>query len=293
MTTPTTDPPFDPPVVALCDASQSPPQPSAGTPDSPLAPGLPEPAKVGAFLADYAARLLAAGATCIRIEKNAGRMAKAWGLESELAVFPRHVHLSLRSPGGFRALTDIRAASCAAPDFRLNAQLSRLSWDVADGKVDFATALERYHEICAPRPRRRWLVALLVALANASFCRLFGGDGAAMTVVFVATLAGFSLKMVMADRGMDFRIVVMTCAFVSTVLAAADTLFGLGSTPTVTIATSVLYLVPGIPFINSFCDFVDCHYLCGFGRLMNALIITACLSLGLLGGMMAMNIDMF
>ena len=36
-------------------------------------------------------------------------------------------------------------------------------------------------------------------------------------------------------------------------------LFHIGSTPDVAIATSVLYLVPGIVFLNAFNDMIDGH----------------------------------
>lgn len=134
---------------------------------------------------------------------------------------------------------------------------------------------------------------MLVGAANASFCRLFGGDAVAMAVVFVATLAGFVLKQMMAERHADARITVVVCSFVSAVLAAADGLFGLGSTPAIAIGASVLYLVPGIPFINSFSDMIDGHYICAFGRMMQAIVITCCLSVGLCCGMLLMNVGMF
>ncbi len=85
----------------------------------------------------------------------------------------------------------------------------------------------------------------------------------------------------------------MACAFVSSVLAAAGYLFSLGGTPDVAMATSVLYLVPGIPFLNAFSDMVDGHYICFFSRMTDAAILTCCLSAGLCLGMKLMNVGMF
>ena len=39
------------------------------------------------------------------------------------------------------------------------------------------------------------------------------------------------------------------------------------------IATSVLYLVPGIAFLNAFNDMIDGHYVCFFSRLMDAIVL--------------------
>ena len=112
-------------------------------------------------------------------------------------------------------------------------------------------------------------------------------------LVFIATLAGYYLKQVLCEQKTDMRIVFILCAFVSSVLGASDALFHLGQTPEIAIGTSVLYLVPGIPFLNSFSDMLAGHYICSFSRFMHAIILTCCLSLGLCGGMMMMGIGMF
>ena len=70
-------------------------------------------------------------------------------------------------------------------------------------------------------------------------------------------------------------------------------LFGLGSTPGIAIGSSVLYLVPGIPFLNSFSDLLNHHYICAFSRFMDAVVLTCCLSLGLCAGMAMMQVGMF
>ncbi len=97
----------------------------------------------------------------------------------------------------------------------------------------------------------------------------------------------------MLSRKTDTRIVFIICAFVSSVLACADSLFSIGKTPQVAVATSVLYLVPGIPLLNSFSDMIDRHYICFFSRMTDALILICCLSIGLCAGMWIMNIGMF
>ncbi|MDE6367835.1 MAG: threonine/serine exporter family protein, partial [Muribaculaceae bacterium] len=137
------------------------------------------------------------------------------------------------------------------------------------------------------------VVLFLVALANASFCRLFGGDLAAMAVVFMATLSGFMVKQLLIKHHADVRLTVIFCAFISGVLGATALLFSLGATPKIALATSVLYLVPGIPFINSFSDMLYRHYICAFSRFVDALVLTCCLSIGLCAAMLMMNAGMF
>lgn len=244
------------------------------------------------FLSDYGARLLASGATCIRLQKNISRMAGAYGMEAEFVIQPRHLYMTVRH--GADACTEITAVPDMPISFDIITRLSRLSWEVADGRMDLSSAITKYRHIArADKAPNRWIMLVAVAIAGAAFCRLFGGDRVAMALVGAATLAGFYLKQEMALHHLDARLIFLICSFCSAVIGAGDSLFALGSTPGVTIGTSVLYLVPGIPFLNSFSDLLNRHYICAFSRFLDAVILTVCLSLGLCAAMLVMHIGMF
>lgn len=255
-------------------------------PDSPLR-------DVSLFLSDYAAWLLGSGSTCIRLERNVDRMAKTWNCHAVMTILPRHIHMTVSSLDHSESFTYISATGCYGISFDINSKLSSLSWEVADQRIDFHEARRRFDQIIQTKPETPSLVLLLASLANASFCRLFGGDWAAMAVVFIATAAGIYLKNLMLGKKADLRVVFIVCAFVSSVLGAGAGLFGLGHTPEIAVGTSVLYLVPGIPFLNSFSDLLAGHYICSFSRFLHAVILTCCLSIGLCAGLLTMNLGMF
>lgn len=250
-------------------------------------------AETGRFLCDYAACLLRSGATCIRLEKNVQRMAERWHLNAALTIMPRNIHLSVCTRDGGESTMYMSPAGPSAISYDIVARLSRLSWDVADGTVDVGRARSILAETERTPAAGKWWVLLAVSFANASFCRLFGGDCAAMAIVFFATMAGYYVKQTMLAAHADARIVFAVCAFISSVLGATGSLFSIGSTPEIAIATSVLYLVPGIPFLNAFSDMLDRHYICFFSRMTDAVILTCCLSLGLCSGMSLMRAGMF
>lgn len=255
---------------------------------------MPSSKELGIFLSDYAVWLLGCGATCIRLEKNVRRMAEAFGKRAEFTIMPRHVHMTVYDRDSDDMFTSVATVRKSLIDFDMNTRLSRLSWRVADGDICFAEARCSFDSITShPRPQDSWALLLLVSLANASFCRLFGGDFVAMVVVFVATLAGYYLKQMLIAAKVDIRVVMIVCAFVSSVLGATDSLFDLGDTQDVSIGTSVLYLVPGVPFLNSFSDLLFRHYICAYSRFVDAAVLTCCLSIGLCGGLMLMKIGMF
>lgn len=132
-----------------------------------------------------------------------------------------------------------------------------------------------------------------VAMAGAAFCRLFGGDVPSMGIVFAATIGGFGVKQWMTERRAGARVTCVTAAFVSTVAAAAGHLFGWGATPEVAVGCSVLYLIPGIPYLNAAGDLLGGRYRRALRRMGDCVALTACLSLGLCCGLLAMGIDLF
>ena len=242
----------------------------------------------GTFLAEYTSWLWGSGATCIRIEKNVGRMAHALGLDADVEIMPGHVQVAL--PNG---TVVVRKTCKCGISFDINAKLSRLSWELADGKIDLAQARRLFHRITRTQPTNRWEVLVLTSLANASFCRLFGGDAVAMLLVFIATLAGYRLKQVMLEEKRDVRLTFLCAAFFSATISAGGHVFGWGNTPEIALGTSVLYLIPGVPYINAVSDMIGRHYLCALSRFMDACVLTCCLSAGLCAGMFFLGLKWF
>lgn len=254
----------------------------------------PSVCEVSSFLSEYCVILFGSGATTIRMDKNVRRIADALGMHVEYSILPRHINLAVGSKEDpSDVVTTVVAIREMPISFSKIASLSRLSWQIHDGEEDFDSAYRCLCHIANTRPTDIPHLMILVSLANASFCRLFNGDLVAMLLVFIATMAGILLKIILVKRHVDFRVTVTLCAFVSALIAAGDFYFSLGTTPQIALGSSVLYLVPGIPFINSFCDFIDRHYLCAIARLVNAVVIVCCLTLGMGLAMLLLNLKMF
>ncbi len=245
------------------------------------------------FLAEYAVKLFGSAATCIRLERNINRMAAEFGKKVEIYIMPRHIHMTVWQPGGDDTFTTITSVGPTPISFSLTTHLSQLSWHVADDHLSLEVAKKRFKHIVASDSETPWLTLLLASLANASFCGIFGGDAFAMLIVFVATAIGFRLKQLMGGAHIDGRVIFFVCAFISTIIGASAFILTPDGTPNIAVGTSVLYLVPGIPFLNSFSDLLYRHYICAFSRFTDAVVLTVCLSLGLCLGMKVMSVGMF
>lgn len=244
------------------------------------------------FITSYASTMLACGATCIRIEKNVERISESMNVEVDMTILPRHILLTLWNKEHTNSYSSSQKIINDGIDFDRIIRLSKLSWEISINKLSLKESIKEYDTILNVKRMNKWIVLILTSCANASFCGIFGGDIMAMMIVFVATLMGFLLKQILLEDKWDLRITTIFSAFLASVVGAAGYVFGLSSTPELALGTSVLYLIPGIPYINSVSDLIDGHYICSFGRFMQSLILTICLSLGLCGGFMLMNIKL-
>jgi uncharacterized membrane protein YjjP (DUF1212 family) len=118
----------------------------------------------------------------------------------------------------------------------------------------------------------RLITLTLVSLAGGGLCILFGGDYLSFAVVFVATFLGLFVRQTFVHRAFNAYLAAFFGALVAGLIAASILHFIPNIDPNIAIATSVLFLVPGVPLINSFTDFIDGYILTGFVRLMNGLL---------------------
>ena len=110
-------------------------------------------------------------------------------------------------------------------------------------------------------------------------CRLFGGDWFAVSIVFTATLLGFFLRQRMQARGFNHYVIFIASSFAASMYASVALMFD--TTSEVALATSVLFLSPGVPLINGVIDIVEGHVLNGIARLASALMLIICIAIGL------------
>lgn len=130
------------------------------------------------FFADYAANLLACGAASMRTQRNVARMAAKWNVSAQMIILPNTVDMCVWDADGEHSYKQTVSVPHKPISFAINTKLSNLSWLVVENSLpSFDDARKAYQKILdTTRPVNKWLVMILVMFANASFCRLFGGD---------------------------------------------------------------------------------------------------------------------
>lgn len=235
------------------------------------------------FIMDYTLTMLSIGSYTSRVEKCAKRIGEAFGYEVYITILSRSINISVLAHDDYtKSKTFVRGYSDNTIDFNKIALLSALSWHAYDDKITFKKLKENYDKIMQKSKYSFISTLFLSSFAFAAFCRLFGGDFGAMCVLFVSTFVGVLARHYLNKIKMDFRIIVVLCAFISSMIAyIGGGILKLTNTPDVAIGTSVLFLIPGIYLINGVIDILDGHSLNGMSRIIRVIILISCIAIGL------------
>ena len=234
---------------------------------------------IGKFIAEYSAHLMGAGVHTSRVVRNSKRIGEAFGLDVKLGVFHKNIILTIIDKETNEACNEVIDIPAHPISFEHNSELSALSWEAVDKQLSLEELKEKYKKIVSAPMIHPLFVLILVGFANASFCKLFGGDLISMGIVFSATITGLYLKQQMQKKKMNHYIIFIVSAFVSSLCASTALIFD--TTSEIALATSVLYLVPGVPLINGVIDVVEGYVLTGFARLTEASLLIVSIAIGL------------
>ena len=89
---------------------------------------------------------------------------------------------------------------------------------------------------------------------------------------------------------MNHYLVFIVAAFAASLLSSMSLI--LDATSDVALATSVLFLIPGVPLINGFIDIIEGHILTGISRLTAAIMLIACIAIGLSATLMMVKSEL-
>lgn len=231
------------------------------------------------FIGQYAVHLMSAGVHTSRVIRNSARIGKAFGLDVQMSAFYKNIMLSITNENTGDTYNKVIGIPTHFISFEHNSELSALSWEAIDKHLSLKTLQEKFDTIVSAPRMHPLFVLIMVGLANASFCRLFEGDAISMAIVFSSTLVGLYLKQQMMKQKFNSYLTFIVSAFVASICASTSLIFK--TTAETAIATSVLYLVPGVPLINGVIDIVEGHVLTGFARLTDAALLIMCIAIGL------------
>lgn len=234
------------------------------------------------FLSEYTAKMLSIGTYTARIERCVRRIADAYDYEASLMIFVRHFIISVMDPADNSIRrTYVKTGTAARISFDLISELSALSWEIYDEKIPLARARAAFAEILASQKKSFAKTLVLLSVANAAFCELFGGDGGAMALVFAATAFGICARYLLSRLKINLKIQYIAVSFAVSFIVSLGARYGLSATPDVAVGSSILFLIPGVWLINSVFDILNENMLVGISRGLNTGLLIICIAIGL------------
>ena len=234
------------------------------------------------FLSEYTAKMLSIGTYTARIERCVRRIADAYDYEASLMIFVRHFIISVMDPADNSIRrTYVKTGAAAQISFDLISELSALSWEIYDEKISLARARAAFAEILASQKKSFAKTLVLLSVANAAFCELFGGDGGAMALVFAATAFGICARYLLSRLKINLKIQYIAVSFAVSFIVSLGARYGLSATPDVAVGSSILFLLPGVWLINSVFDILNENMLVGISRGLNTGLLIICIAIGL------------
>lgn len=250
--------------------------------------------RVADLLLDIGSMLLASGAHCGRVRRNIERVAEKWGYKVELFLSFTGLMLSIKdTQHPARRVARFKSCPLHGVHFGKVTEISLLTWRVLEEDASIDEAEKRLVEIKAMPHHPRWQILIGLGAACACLCTLAGGDWKDAVITFTATFCGMFVRQEILKLRFNPIIGFIAASFITTLIAGMDTLHHIGASPEKALATAVLYLVPGVPLINSTIDLIEGYIPTAVARGVYGGFILLCIAVGMSMSILLLGIHNF
>lgn len=177
--------------------------------------------------------------------------------------------------------TAFRKAPHMGANFTMLTAVEHVVRALEEGRIGTAGARTVLNDI-EKRPHfyPRWLIALTVGIACSGFAAMFGGDTAAIICTALGSATGMALRLFLHRRHYVPLMFATASSFTAMLLTGLLMKFIPTATPVEGMAASVLFLIPGVPFINGAADLFHTNYLNGMIRIMMGVVFVIGIAVG-------------
>jgi len=243
---------------------------------------------------DIGTFLLASGAHSGRVNSNITRIAERFGFEVNLDPSFKGLLISVKNrENPNETFTLFRKSPPHEAHFQILTEVSLLSWRVADECMSFEDTEREFSRIKELSGYNPWLVAVAVGCSCAGLCIFSLGDIYNAMIAFTAAFIGSISRVKIMKMNFNPMVCIMIAAFITTIITGLGTLFNIGARPEAAMATAVLYLIPGVPLINSVIDLIEGYLTSAMNRSLFAGFILLCIAVGMTLSITLMGINNF
>lgn len=234
------------------------------------------------LLLDMGTYLMASGAHCGRITSNLTRLAATWGFEIHMNPSFKGLLLTVKeSENSSNSVTSFKNSPPHRVCFSGITEISHLTWEVWDKKLSIDIVEKRFKEIKQEKGYKTILTAFAVGLSCAGLCIASLGDIYNALITFSGAFFGFLIKTKIDKLQFNSMLGIVISAFVTTLIAGIGYRTGFGSHPEAAMATAVLYLIPGVPLINTVIDLIEGYLLSAINRALFSGFVLLCIATGM------------
>lgn len=247
------------------------------------------PRQVGNMLLEVGSLLMSSGANTNRIRVTMTRIANGLGFGIELLITQRALMLTIIEKDEEHFFSRLKRISPHGVNFRVVSGISHLSWNVLEQNWSLTQIEEELKRLKSLPHYPRLIVLGMVGLAGSAFCYIVGGGIIEMTVTFFATFLGLFVRQETLKLKFNPYLCVFFASFAASVIAGLAEYYQIGAEPDKAFATSVLFLVPGVPLINSVTDLMEGNIHNGIVRAVNGMMIAFSIAMGVFAVKMILN----
>lgn len=247
--------------------------------------------KTANLLLEIASLLMVSGANTSRIHRSIDRFSSALNFKVHSWIHQKTIIMTLTDEVSKISDTRVLNLPPHAINFKTISEISKASWQALreDWDIDQITTeierikgLDRYSNL---------VVLIAVSFAVAGFCNIFKGDYLNMTVAFISAFLGLFVSQQVHKKHYNLYIRIFLASLTASLVASVGIVLNIGANPQTALATSILFLIPGVPLINSFTDLLENNILNGLARFAVGAMIVLAIATGLFLAMYIFSIN--
>ena len=223
--------------------------------------------------------LLESGAEIARVEETMERIARRYGAhDASFFVLSNGIFVT----GGDAAGQFARVEHIPVHGARLGrvVEVNQLSREIDGGRVSLPEARARLEAIRRSPDASFAAQVAASAVGSAAFCVLFGGSLRDAAAAFIAGLLLYVYVLKVSAPHLSKLVGSMGGGILVSLVSVLLRTVGLGETLSYMIIGSIIPMIPGVAFVNGIRDIADGDYLSGTVRLLDALMTTFGLAVG-------------
>lgn len=239
--------------------------------------------------------LMGSGADTNRITRTMKRTAAFMGIEEK----NMHIHITyttimINVNNGSIPITKFQKCINHGIDMTKISAISKLSWRCAEKNYtlkDYEYELNRI--FVKQRQYSNFQTIIGAGLACGGFCVLFGGDLLAFFYTSICAAIGFAVRSRCNKFAINSYASIAIASFCATALAYVTHFMPGSLTPWHPLLACALFIVPGIPLINSVEDLLDNFIVSGMTRAVNTTLMVGSMSFGIVLAVKLYNVADF